>query len=242
MDVRQADNALAWDGFLRRQPWCPFLQTWTMGDVYASLDQSIVRLRVTDGDETVAQCFGHLVPERRGKHLSIPYGPVIATKGEEKEREILSVLLAALKETAATMNASFLRMSPFWETQKETWLRDIGALRSPLHLLAEHLWILPLKDRTEDELLMGMRKTTRNLVRRAEKEGVVIEASQNPEKDVEAFIRLHEETRSRHQFTPYRASFFRAQLAHFSRKNEATLYFARYQGELIATSIHIHVG
>jgi hypothetical protein len=42
------------------------------------------------------------------------------------------------------------------------------------------VWYLPLEDssgkrKTEDELQAAMRKTTRNLIRRAEKDGVTIE-------------------------------------------------------------------
>jgi lipid II:glycine glycyltransferase (peptidoglycan interpeptide bridge formation enzyme) len=87
----------------------------------------------------------------------------------------------------------------------------------------------------------GLRKTTRNLVRRAEREGVTIEASKNPNDDIDHFLKLHEETRKRHGFVPYTDAFFRAQVQRFSERNECTLYMAHYQGEVIAASIHMHM-
>ena len=89
-------------------------------------------------------------------------------------------------------------------------------------------------------MLKNMRKNTRNLIRRAEKEGVTIERSEDPLNDLSTFITLHEETRKRHSFTPYTNAFFEAQVRHFAPRNECTLYKALYNGEAIAASIHMH--
>jgi lipid II:glycine glycyltransferase (peptidoglycan interpeptide bridge formation enzyme) len=85
-----------------------------------------------------------------------------------------------------------------------------------------------------------MRKTTRNLIRRAEKDGVTVEASADPITDLHYFLALHDQTRKRHGFTPYTNHFFRAQVEHFAPRNELTLYLARYQGSVISASIHMH--
>ena len=87
-----------------------------------------------------------------------------------------------------------------------------------------------------------MRSTARNLIRRAEKEGVTIIASEDPLRDLPQFLALHDETRKRHGFTPYTDAFFRAQIARFAPRKECTLYLAKYQGETIAASIHMHLG
>lgn len=246
MTIQEATNAQQWDAFLGTQRFRPFLQSWTMGEVYKELGQEPIRLEVRDGDRITGICMALLVPARRGKHLSIPYGPVLTSK------EALQPLLEELRTIATTYNCSFIRMSPF-TTQEEAW-EVPHAKQSPLHLLAEHIWYIPLTQqdkwigvdasesplRSEEDILMGMRKTTRNLVRRAEKDGVTIEASVSPLEDLQYFLALHDETRKRHGFTPYTDAFFRAQVEHFSKRNECTLYLARYQGEVIAASIHMH--
>jgi lipid II:glycine glycyltransferase (peptidoglycan interpeptide bridge formation enzyme) len=211
------------------------------------------------GGKIVGLVFAHLVPARRGRHLAVPYGPV------SDRLDVLEVLLEKLKEMAKEHGCSFLRLSPFWKNDdaKTDWLNGKTAV-SPLHLLAEHVWYLPLKKedawqgrgegrranegtnsegrgaRNADELFTQFRATTRNLIRRAEKDGVTITASKSPEKDIEHFLKLHEETRKRHSFTPYTDKFFREELLQFAAKNQATLYMAHYQGEVIASSIHIH--
>ncbi|MDO8648288.1 MAG: peptidoglycan bridge formation glycyltransferase FemA/FemB family protein [Candidatus Peregrinibacteria bacterium] len=258
MTITEATNAREWDAFLTGRAASPFLQSWTMGEVYRALGQDPVRIEIRDGVNLLGICFGHIVSARRGRHLSIPYGPVFAGK---PDAALLIPLLAALEERTRNTNCTFIRMSPFWldSTENDALLSTRGFKHSPLHLLAEHLWYVPLRTvdpweqvggdapdvstaRPEEELLMELRKTTRNLVRRAEREGVTVSASTDPVGDLPHFLALHDETRKRHGFTPYTDRFFREQVAHFSPESQCSLYLARYQGEVIAASIHMHFG
>jgi|GEM_PF-261267 len=293
MTVQEAQNQQKWDSFLARQTFRPFLQSWTMGEVYRDTAQEPIRLEVRDGNEIVAICQAILVPARRGRHLMIPYGPIMRrTENGEQNTEAVDLLLKELKRVAKEHRCSFIRMSPFWPLRPTPYALPPGVTPSPLHLLAEHLWYLPLTEpdpwkdftdstsipqplspeekgehlivennykhihspslmerglggevetkKTEEELLMAMRKTTRNLVRRAERDGVTVEASSDPNREIEHFIALHEETRQRHGFTPYTNTFFRSQVRRFAERGECTLYLARFQGEVAAASIHMH--
>ena len=265
MNISEATDSLAWDAFLRAQPWKPFLQSWTMGEVYRDIGQEPVRLIAERNGAVTAICFGHIVPAKRGRHLSIPYGPVLDHRLTEDERTItFKAILESLKKIARSRGCSFIRMSPFWPSpsppsQPQPQPQPPSAISSPLHLLAEHVWYLPLVTpdpwkqlqlpatryplparKTEDDLLMSMRKTTRNLIRRAERDGVTVEASSDPNRDLGIFLTLHNETRLRHGFTPYTDALFTAQIRHFCARSEASLYLARFQGEVIAASIHMH--
>lgn len=246
MDIREALNPAEWDAFLAEQQFRPFLQSWTMGEVYKRTNQEPIRIEVRDGAEIVGICMVLVIPARRGRHLSVPYGPIL------KNSEVLPLLIEELKRKAQEHTCSFIRMSPFWKAGTEPVIQ--GTKRSPLHLLAEHIWYVPLRKtdswetgsfeqsepRQSEEILMEMRKTTRNLVRRAEKEDVEVMASPDPVRDLEIFLKLHDETRKRHSFTPYSTAFFRAQVEEFSKRNECSLYLARHQGEVLACSIHMH--
>ncbi|TSD00516.1 MAG: hypothetical protein Greene101449_126 [Candidatus Peregrinibacteria bacterium Greene1014_49] len=258
MTIETASNPAAWDQFLSEQQYRPFLQSWTMGEVYRDCGEEPIRLIANDDDRVLGICQAIFVPARRGKHLAVSYGPVIAKDADAAE--ITKELLHSLRTIAQSKGCTFLRVSPFWSADAA---RIPDSLSSPLHLLAEHIWYLPLRspdlwshlgpppppveegDRgsggiSEEQLLSAMRKTTRNLIRRAEKEGVTVEASRNPVNDLSYFLALHDETRKRHGFTPYTNAFFKAQIAHFAPRNECTLYLARYQGQVIASSIHMH--
>ena len=176
----------------------------------------------------------------------------------ENEKWRMQTLIDALREAAMHHGCSFIRISPFW--RKGTPNSPFSILHShpsPMHLLAEHIWYLPLQEydawsegtgdmkhgttRSEDDIFKNFRATTRNLIRRAEKEGVTVEASKDPARDLPFFLELHEETRKRHGFTPYTNAFFRSQVEAFGAISGCTLYLARYQGNVVATSIHMHL-
>lgn len=250
MRVSPATDAAAWDGFLARQRFSPFLQSWAMGEAYRAIGQEPVRLEVRGkSGELAGICLGHVVPARRGRHLSIPYGPVLSGGFEE--------LLEALTDIAVAHRCSFIRMSPFWLLAATHHSLPTRHYPSPLHLLAEHFWYVPLRSvdpwrgegekgsgqpRSEEDLLKGMRATQRNLIRRAEKEGVTVRTSEDPVADLPRFLALHEETRRRHGFTPYTHAFFAAQVAAFAPTDAVTLYLADYQGQTIAASVHMRFG
>jgi len=257
MTIEEAQNQQEWDSFLAQQTFRPFLQSWTMGEVYRDTKQEPIRLEVRDEGKIVAICQAIFVPAKRGRHLMIPYGPVLSYQLPATSYQLaLDSLIQELTKVARAHQCAFIRMSPFWPLKANSY--KLQATPSPLHLLAEYLWYLPLQTpnpwqsnsplsageglgvRGEEELLMAMRKTTRNLVRRAERDGVTVEASRDPNREIEHFITLHEETRQRHGFTPYTNTFFRAQVRRFAERGECTLYLARFQGEVAAASIHMH--
>ncbi len=249
MHVIPSTDEAQWEAFLLSQPCSPFLQSFAMGEVYRRCGDPPVRLELRDGGRIVGVCQAVVVSAKRGRHLSVPYGPVIGEFQDPNpkiQEEALGPLVEELRRIAAEHSCSFIRLSPFWPvgdqttTERLALLRDLGFRPSPLHLLAEHVWILDLQGRHEEGLLMTMRATTRNLIRRAEREGVVVAASQKPQRDFTHFWRLHQETVTRHGFTPYPEAFLRSELDVLGARGQASLYLARYNDEVIAASIHIH--
>jgi peptidoglycan pentaglycine glycine transferase (the first glycine) len=254
MTVRHATDPQAWETFVTAQRYASFLQSWTMGEVYRDIGQEQIRLVAEDpstgsGQATIAgACQAIVVPARRGKHLMVQYGPLV------RDETTMLALLDALKDEARSRGCSFIRISPFWleKDPLATHLRTHGAVDSPMHLLSEYTWYIPLKEtnrwagsepcaakRSPEHILAGMRKTTRNLVGRAEREGVTVEASTNPLEDLEAYFALQEETRKRHHFVPYRASYIRSQVKRFAPLGQSIVYIAKYQGEVVAASVHM---
>jgi lipid II:glycine glycyltransferase (peptidoglycan interpeptide bridge formation enzyme) len=251
MTIAQAADRAQWDAFLRGHPFSPFLQSWAMGEVYRDIGQEPIRLEARANGAIVGICQAIVVPARRGRHLMVQYGPIL------QDHNVLPGFLDALHDVAREHRCSFVRMSPFWRESDPLahTLREHGALPSPLHLLSEYTWYIPLRQhdrwqdaisespaRKEEEIMTDMRKTTRNLVRRAEREGVEVRASDDPMHDLDIYFHLQEETRKRHGFVPYRDSFIRAQVKHFAPQGEAIVYVARYQGEPVAASVHMSFG
>lgn len=232
----------SWESFLRSQNRPPFLQSWYMHDLHEQIGDTSIRLGIYEDGELIGIAFAALITARRGVHLYLPYGPVL-TSGSWKH---LPVITEALAEYGRAHGAAFLRCSPFILGSQENAaaFSSAGWRPSPMHVLAEHLWILNI-EQDEDVILKGMRKTMRNLIRRAERDGVTIHMSTEPadiERDVEAFIEIHHETAQRHHFTPYRDDYFRAQVHSFAREGIARVFRAEYEGKTIASTIHMFYG
>lgn len=260
MEIQLATDITAWEEFVSSQRFALFLQSWTMGEVYRDIGQEPIRLEVRDGQDIIGTCQAIVVPARRGRHLMVQYGPLVSHEPRASGSEALAGLINALKDVARDHGCSFIRMSPFWIEKDEmvNELHQNGALSSPMHLLSEYTWYIPLKEnnrwleaggwepdhhsRTEDSIKAEMRKTTRNLVGRAEREGVTVAASTEPEKDLDIYFELQKETFKRHHFVPYRDSLIRAQVKHFAPLGQAIVYVARYNGEPVAASVHMSYG
>ncbi|MCW1929763.1 MAG: peptidoglycan bridge formation glycyltransferase FemA/FemB family protein [Candidatus Kerfeldbacteria bacterium] len=227
-----------WEDFLSQQPFAPFLQSAHMEKLHQELHDKTWRIAVMQNDQCVGVCFATLVTARRGWYLYIPYGPVIVPE----HMDSLPQLMEYLKEFARKERADLIRCSPFVENTPENQDRfaALGFQKAPMHVLAEHLWLLDLVQ-DEESLLRGMRKTMRNLIKRAEKDGVTISTSQNPE-DIEKFIKVHKETASRHGFTPYTNSYFRAQAKAFLPHDLGMLYFAHFEGKIISAAFIMYYG
>ncbi len=257
MIISECKNQEAWDNFLKSRRFRPFLQSWAMGEVYKDVGQQPIRLSIEDNKKIVGICQCIFVPARRGKHLTISYGPVFNENLQDKEKENALLLLEEkLRKVGKEEKCSFIRISPFIPNSSNQKFSNIEK-PSPLHLIAEHIWYLPLKENdvwdvlnkidtesnliSTDEILKNMRKNHRNLIRRARKEGVEIMASLNPMEDIKYFHSYNKETRKLQKCTPYTKKFFDSQVSHFSSRNECTLYLAKYNNEVIASSIHMHV-
>ena len=91
---------------------------------------------------------------------------------------------------------------------------------------AETTWELPLTNKTEEELLFSMRKTTRYLIKKAARDGVLIEKTEDP-KAIKIFYNLYQETAKREKFTPFSFDFIKKEFAAFSKSKKAMIFLAK---------------
>ena len=135
MQVERANDPKAWDTFLVGQQYRPFLQSWTMGDVYRDCGQEPIRLVAKESDQIMGICQAIFVPARRGKHLAVSYGPIVTNQHAAEE------ILKSLREEAIARDCAFLRISPF--TTPYAPLTIHHARPSPLLTLSVGLPIHP---------------------------------------------------------------------------------------------------
>jgi lipid II:glycine glycyltransferase (peptidoglycan interpeptide bridge formation enzyme) len=101
---------------------------------------------------------------------------------------------------------------------------------------------LPLAGRTTDDVLSGMNQLWRRNIKRAAKEGVVVERA-GPER-LPDFHRLYVETARRDGFTPRPLAYFQTMFEALLREDpdRIRLYLAEHGGDLVAATTWVRVG
>lgn len=238
VQIKIMQNKEEWESFLLSQDLPPFLQSWNAAEQAESMGEKTLRLGIFKDEELAGICLIHEVRARRGSYLYTPYGPVF----QQGREDLLYPLITFLKEYAKKEQFWFIRITPYWERndRHQTLLKHAGFITAPIHMLSEIVWKL---DITPDEeiLLKNMRKTTRNLIRRAEKDGVVIRKSKDP-KDVDTFIQLMDKTHKRHSFVPYPDDLYKKQLEYFEKDDQVVVFSGEHGTNKIASAIVMYYG
>ncbi len=135
---------------------------------------------------------------KRGRYLEIPCGPLL----NYDNKEAREMVFERIAEVARKEKCVFVRVRPQLENIPSNLqiLASLGLKKSPMHLAAEHTVIIDLT-KSEDALLSDMRRQTRYEVRRAIKQGIIVEKSRD-EKVFREFHRIQAKTAKRQGFIP----------------------------------------
>lgn len=234
IEIREIDNKRDWESFIEKVQDKTFLQSWSWGEFQILQGNKIWRFGIYEKDQLMGVALVEKVSARRGKFLFIPHGPIINNKSA------ISGLLKKVKELAKKEGASFIRISPFWERTKknQSIFKELGFRQAPIHMHAEVTWELDIKP-TEEQLLAQMRKTTRYLIKQAQKDkDIEIEKSENIE-DLNRFLPIYKETAKRHNFTIFSEDYLRDQFTAFSIDKQIQFFFGKYKGEIVSAAIFV---
>ena len=213
---------------------------WRLGIFDAVHSLGVHKLVHPEGVHSVALAVK--VEAKRGIFLLIQHGPIIQNS-KFKNSEIL---LTKLQEIAKEEKCDFIRVATLLEMSEENkkMFKDFGFREAPMHASAyEATWKLDITA-SEDELLANMRKTTRYLIRQAQKNpDITIEKSPafvplsgtTAGKDkIEIYQRLNREVAKKQNFTPFSDEYIKNEFEVFAGDGQALWLFGRYKGELAA--------
>lgn len=226
MEVTQ--NKDVWEEFLQRYAPQSLFQSWLWGEVQKKSGETVHRFGLFDQKELVGIAQITVVRAKRGTFLHIRHGPV--WKSQTYWGEFVKLIVPMAKKERAW----FVRVSPQIDNSQShrDLFSSVGFTPAAIHEVdAERCWVLDL-DKSEDELLMDMRKTTRYEIRQAQKLGVTVVKSSN----INTFFELYDKTSERHNFVQHTG--IREEWEVF----EANLYIARYEKKPLASAIILYYG
>jgi len=237
MTIREITDREEWEQFWEMHAPNALFQSWLWGEVVKRQSLPLTRFGLYDGSKLIGIFQGVTVRARRGTYLHVRHGPIFATQKVHYWKSVLSYL----KSLARKERAWFCRISPqlYDSPVNRQLLGSLGLVPSAVHEVdAERCLQLSLY-KTEDELMSGMRKTTRYEVRRAEKMGVHVVSSANPA-ELDNFFDLYKETSRRQHFVEHKG--IREEFEIYSREGKAILLLGYHENSLLSAAIILFSG
>lgn len=234
MIIEEIVDKKIWDDFFNKYGSQTFLQSWDWGSLQQNLGHEILRLGVYEKKNLKAISLVLKVKAQRGNFIFIPHGPISSSKSI-----YLKQLLSYLSDIAKKESYMHIRVAPILEDNFQNL--DIfiksGFRKASTHMHAENVWVLDIS-KSEDELLANMRKTTRYLIKKAQKEGVEIEKSTDIAA-VNKFWKVYQKTVERENFSPFSKEFIKQEFESFNKNGNAIFLLGRAKGssEVLAAAL-----
>lgn len=227
MSADQAINQVRWNQFINTQQPDTFLHSWAWGEFQRDL---IHRFSVEENGQLVGVALVILTKAKRGTFVLCPHGPITLPE----RLDVLGQLLDQMIQFGREHQADFIRVAPILPDLPH--LGTVFALRefrrAPIHVHPELSWMLDLAP-VEDALLAAMRKTTRYSIRKAEKDGVQVRISTDPN-DLKIFYELYQVTVSRQKFQPFSWDYLQREFDLFSKYQMMKIGIAEEDGKPVS--------
>ncbi len=237
-------DAAAWQALLGATAFGDFLHDWAWAGVAAFDGQPQRRYLLEEAGEVVALVAAQ---ERRlwgGRTFwYVPHGPVL-DYDDPRAREWVRALVAGLREVGRQRGAVAVKLEPRLAADEPgiATLEQRGLRRLPDVLQVGQTRVVDLAD--DDALLAGFDKDTRYSVRRAEREGVVVEIADDAS-ETTAIDALHElvvETQRRAGFPLPPRDRYRIAWQSLAGEGRAVILEARRDGILLASGMLVIEG
>lgn len=234
MEIKEIINKTIWENFIGEYSPISFFQSWNWGEVQRNIKNKLWRLGIYDGNKLMGIAQVNKVLAKKGNFLHVRHGPILSVWS----KKCFNFLLDYLKTLNKTEKTVFLRISPLLENNNEnkSLFKHYGFIDAPIHAMdGEYCWVVDLKQ-TEDEILRRMRKTTRYLIKQAQKMDINIIKSKDKD-DLIGFLSLYEQTAKRHNFIAHKG--IMEEFEQLLADDEILLFMGFHQKKLLSAALII---
>lgn len=247
MKIEQLNEKKDWNEYIASTPYGDILQTWEWGEIKKSELWQPIRLRVTQDDKIVGQALvlGRKLPLNFMLYY-MPRGPVLDYASPQAE-EILSTILNWIKQLAKTQNGLMIKIGPGVSVEQAPEVLEVfgklGLVQSTHSIQMRYTRIIDLNP-SDADILQSFDKDTRNLVRRAAREGVVVDHfdAKDEVKPLRTFHNMYVTTSERGSFParPWNQMVKLWEL--MAPLGMAHIYTASFEEEPLASSLVLRCG
>ncbi len=237
--IIDAGNKELWDEFITGHKEANFLQSWDFYEFHASRGNKIVRKIAIDVEGKIIAAYAGVVEDaKRGRYLAIAGGPIL----DWQNKPLVDKIFDDIKQEGERHKCVFVRLRPQLELSDKSLrlMQSHGFKKAPMFLSVEYAGILNL-EKTEEEILKNASQGFRRKLRKAEKNNLTVETSQDP-KIMKDFCKLEKLHASRQGYVPFTDSFLTKQFEAFAKNNEVVMYVGKKDGEILAMNFMIFYG
>lgn len=230
------ESESVWEQFLDSSNFGTDLltQSWNWRQCFKNLNQQVIcRLYYKKG-RPIAGYIAVVEVAKLYKFLTILGGPLFDTSN----LDLAQNLATDLKSIAKSHKCDFVRIRPTMpRTDKASkTLKQVGFKAAPIHLSVELTGLLDLS--LSDEVLMAnMSQSLRRKIRKAQADKLIEIKTSSSDKDLELFVQLHVDHAQFQNFKPFPKARIIEQFKAFKKNNQALIYMAYRQGELLAANM-----
>jgi lipid II:glycine glycyltransferase (peptidoglycan interpeptide bridge formation enzyme) len=233
MQIKEIKDKSIWENFVKTTDG-NFLQSYNWGGFHQSLGKKVFYLGLFENDQQIGSFLTIKEIAKRGNYLAVFGGPNVLWK-----KEYLQIIFEFLKKLAQQESCVFVRFRANVINNQENLqtlidLSNLKIKKASMYLTCELTNQLDLTQ-SLDDLLKGMRKNTRRIIKRQEKYEVDIVKTIN-EKSLEEFYQIHIELAKRQKFVPFKFKFLQDEFKAFAKDNQVMLIESRHKGDLLASA------
>lgn len=234
MLITDVDNFAEWDNFVNKINLNTFLHSKQWVDFNLSLGEKVWQLGMYKENQLISICLVIKIEAKRGKFLLIPHGPQILDG--KNTLEVLEYWKKLLIKLGQMEGCSFVRIQPILKENQQNLeiFEKLGTKKAPIHVHTELTNVLDI-DKDEKQILMNMRKTTRQMIKKAEKllKNKEIELLTPNEIDSEMH-QVYTQTYKRGNAVAYSQEYINREWRSFSKDGKAKLFAVKYQGKILS--------
>ncbi|WKZ31351.1 MAG: peptidoglycan bridge formation glycyltransferase FemA/FemB family protein [Candidatus Dojkabacteria bacterium] len=230
------ENGALWDEFVLRHKEATFLNSWTWSQFEKTLGHQFLNYGVYDNDQLVGVLPISVLKAKRGAYLHLRHSPILDWSNEVVVKETMEFLRGLAKEHKAL----FVRMSPLLSLSEANnqLLKKHGLVPSLTHNFdAENTLKIDIT-KSEEELLMEMRKNTRYSIRQAQKQGVIVEIYDDLQ-HFDLFWEIFIDGVKRNHWVAFSKEYVKTELEVFLKQDQARLFISYLDGKAISAAIFI---
>jgi len=240
MNIQTINNQEIWqtfvenlnlNTFLHSNQWAQFNQDQNTIWQYGLYDEH---------QELISVALVIKIEAKRGTFLLIPHGPQYDAD-KVNEIEVMNSWTKHFKELCKTENCSFFRVQPILikAENSEKLFANLGYKPAPIHVHTELSSVLDITG-DEHEILLNMRKTTRQMIKKGLKMVEDKELILGFPTEINAEMhQVYKDTYTRGGAVAYSEKYINKEWQVFGKNGKATLISITYQNKIISWGLMI---